>query len=122
MKTTNLSAITQQLSLLALQSAHQNQHPTTQTLRAELALLLQTLQLLYPKISAPEAQPSELAEEAFVSKLSLALQRFLFAGALRAKEFQQLQQALSLQREPTPEALSLHAREARELLQSFVPK
>jgi Glutamate-ammonia ligase adenylyltransferase/GlnD PII-uridylyltransferase len=119
MKTTNLSIIHQQLSLLALRLSYQNQI-TTSSLRSDLELLLQTLQLLYPNVSATEAQLSALVEGAFASKLSLAVQRFLFAGVLRAKEFLQLQQALSsLQQEPTLDALALHTHQVREILRSF---
>ena len=111
MKTTNLSLIERQLSLLALHQSHHPSSPTEADLLRSLALLLQTLQLLYPEVSAPAEGDARLS-----------LQRFLFAGVLRAREFLQLQQALlSLQQAPR-EDLAAHVERVREILQSFVLK
>jgi glutamine synthetase adenylyltransferase len=116
MKTTNLSTIIHQLSLLALHLEVQRKNPrpyTIPSLRADLEALVLALQALYPQTSTSSEPPSSL----------LVLQRCLFAGALRAKEFRQLQQAhLSLQGAPSPEDLSTHTQRVQEIIQSFVPE
>jgi glutamate-ammonia-ligase adenylyltransferase len=106
---TDLSKIQKHLSLLALRSEYQKQEtPTAHTLQQNIDALISTLQLLYPKNASPEETSNSL----------LVLQRFLFAGMLRAKEFMQAQQAiLSLQQSEPGDV----AQQIQSILDSFVP-